>query len=75
VQVAALPDGTAVAVKIADGGDRARVPVAAAALARAGVDPSLLTRFAGQPLLGGGRPVGSVRPVRALDPVTTPARA
>ncbi|GGP61957.1 asparaginase [Streptomyces calvus] len=75
VQVAALPDGTAVAVKIADGGDRARVPVAAAALARAGVDPSLLTGFAGQPLLGGGRPVGSVRPVRALDPVTTPARA
>ncbi|QDI67684.1 asparaginase [Streptomyces calvus] len=75
VQVAALPDGTAVAVKIADGADRARVPVAAAALARAGVDPSLLTRFGGQPLLGGGRPVGSVRPVRALDPVTIPARA
>ncbi|GAA3192408.1 asparaginase [Streptomyces virens] len=75
VQIAALPDGSPVAVKIADGGDRARVPVAAAALARAGVDPSLLTRFAGQPLLGGGRPVGSVRPVRALDPVTIPARA
>ncbi|MEU6591304.1 asparaginase [Streptomyces sp. NPDC046881] len=69
VQVAALPDGTAVAVKIADGANRARIPVAAAALARAGVDPALLTEFAGEPLLGGGEPVGCVRPVRALDPV------
>ncbi|MEU9733933.1 asparaginase [Streptomyces sp. NPDC048002] len=68
VQVAALPDGRAVAVKIADGAVRARIPVAAAALARAGVDPGLLTEFAGEPLLGGGRPVGRVRPVRALDP-------
>ncbi|MGW5610618.1 asparaginase [Streptomyces sp. NPDC003753] len=70
VQVAALPDGRAVAVKIADGANRARIPVAAAALARAGVDPAALTEFAGEPLLGGGEPVGSVRPVRALDPVT-----
>lgn len=38
VQVAALPDGTAIAVKIADGNDRARLPVTLAALARAGVD-------------------------------------
>nr|WP_225078867.1 asparaginase [Streptomyces sp. CoT10] len=68
VQVAALPDGRAVAVKIADGANRARVPVAAAALARAGVDPAALAEFAGEPLLGGGRPVGSVRPARALDP-------
>ncbi len=70
VQVAALPDGRAVAVKIADGANRARVPVAAAALARAGVDPAALAEFAGEPLLGGGRPVGGVRPVRALDPLT-----
>ncbi|MFF4792114.1 asparaginase [Streptomyces sp. NPDC001276] len=68
VQVAALPDGRAVAVKIADGANRARVPVAAAALARAGVDPAALAEFAGEPLLGGGRPVGRVRPARALDP-------
>ncbi|MEU6576808.1 asparaginase [Streptomyces sp. NPDC046805] len=67
VQVAALPDGRAIAVKIADGAGRARVPVSAAALARAGVDPALLTAFAGEALLGGGKPVGSVRPVRALD--------
>ncbi|MFF9276624.1 asparaginase [Streptomyces griseosporeus] len=71
VQVAALPDGRAVAVKIADGANRARIPVSAAALALAGVDPTLLTPFAGEPLLGGGIPVGGVHPVRALDPLPT----
>ncbi|WEO99111.1 asparaginase [Streptomyces sp. FXJ1.172] len=75
VQVAALPDGRAIAVKIADGANRARIPVAAAALARAGVDPGLLAEFAGEPLLGGGEPVGFVRAVRALDPVPMPACA
>ncbi|WP_037680047.1 asparaginase [Streptomyces griseus] len=75
VEVAALPDGRAVAVKIADGANRARIPVTAAALARAGVDPDLLGEFAGEPLLGGGEPVGSVRPVRALDPVAAAAHA
>lgn len=75
VEVAALPDGRAVAVKISDGANRARVPVTAAALVRAGVDPALLTEFAGEPLLGGGEPVGCVRPVRALDPVTVRACA
>lgn len=69
VQVAALPDGRAVAVKVSDGANRARVPVAAAALVRAGVEEGLLAEFAGEPLLGGGEPVGRVRPVRALDPV------
>ncbi|OIK26111.1 asparaginase [Streptomyces malaysiense] len=68
VQVAALPDGRAVAVKIADGADRARIPVAARALERAGVDPALLTGFAGQALLGGGVPVGAVRVVGEPDP-------
>jgi L-asparaginase II len=38
VQVAALPDGTAIAFKIADGGDRARQPVLAAALELCGID-------------------------------------
>ncbi|MEW2402436.1 asparaginase [Streptomyces sp. NPDC046862] len=66
VQVAALPDGRAAAVKIADGADRARVPVTAAALARAGVDPATLEEFAGAPLLGGGEVVGHIRPARAL---------
>ncbi|MEV0321582.1 asparaginase [Streptomyces sp. NPDC050658] len=69
VQVAALPDGRAVAVKIADGADRARVPVTAAALARCGVDPAALAEFAGAPLLGGGAVVGAIRPARALEPL------
>ena len=71
VEVAALPDGRAVAVKIADGASRARVPVTAAALARAGVDPERLAEFQGEALLGGGRPVGCVRPVRSLEPVVS----
>ncbi|MFF0200363.1 asparaginase [Streptomyces sp. NPDC005017] len=75
VEVAALPDGRVVAVKIADGADRARVPVAAAALARAGVDASLLTAFSGEALLGGGRRVGAVRAVRALDPLAVGSAA
>ncbi|MFF5978813.1 asparaginase [Streptomyces olindensis] len=75
VQVAALADGRAVAVKIADGANRARVPVTAAALARAGVDPELLSEFQGEPLLGGGREVGRVRPVRSLEPLAGAARA
>ncbi|MEV6942870.1 asparaginase [Streptomyces sp. NPDC051172] len=75
VEVAALADGRAVAVKISDGANRARIPVTAAALARAGVDPALLTRFAGEPLLGGGEPVGQIRPVRALEPLTVRACA
>ncbi|QFR02340.1 asparaginase [Streptomyces phaeolivaceus] len=69
VQVAALPDGRAVAVKIADGANRARVPVAAAALVRAGVEPEALASFSGEVLLGGGREVGRVSAVRALDPM------
>ncbi|MFD8219584.1 asparaginase [Streptomyces sp. NPDC059697] len=70
VQMAALPDGRAVAVKIADGADRARGPVAAAALARAGVAPALLAEFGSVPLLGGGAVVGGLRPTRALDPLS-----
>ncbi|MET7998674.1 asparaginase [Amycolatopsis sp. NPDC005232] len=45
VQLAALPDGTAVALKIADGGDRARAAVLAAALERCGVDAGVLEPF------------------------------
>ncbi|MFC0602644.1 asparaginase [Streptomyces palmae] len=66
VQIAALPDGQAVAVKIADGGDRARALVTAAGLVHAGVDPAPLAEFMGSPLLGGGEPVGLIRPAGAL---------
>ncbi|MFF8027064.1 asparaginase [Streptomyces sp. NPDC007896] len=70
VQMAALPDGRAVAVKIADGANRARGPVAAAALARAGVAPALLAEFGSVPVLGGGAVVGGLRPARVLDPLS-----
>ena len=59
VFAAALPDGRAAAVKIADGTSRAAGIVLATALALVGidVDPSEL----GDPILGHGRPVGAVR--------------
>jgi L-asparaginase II len=63
VFAAALPDGRAVAVKIADGGDRARPPVMAAALAQIGVDVGGLAPLIEQKIMGHGRQVGSVRVV------------
>ncbi|MGW7492086.1 asparaginase [Streptomyces sp. NPDC054786] len=68
VQIAALPDGRAVGVKIADGADRARMPVTAAALAHCGVDPAVLAPFAATPVIGGGAPVGTLRATEALTP-------
>jgi L-asparaginase II len=63
VYAAALPDGRAIAVKIDDGGQRARPPVMVAALRRLGVDVSALDDLATAPLLGGGRQVGEIRSV------------
>ena len=61
VFAAALPDGRAAAVKIADGNARAAGIVLAAGLAAIGVDvdPNQL----GEPIRGHGEPVGRVRPV------------
>jgi L-asparaginase II len=56
-----VPAGLAVAVKIADGANRARLPVAVGALRSLGVRNEELDALAEEPLLGGGRPVGSVR--------------
>jgi len=61
VYAAALPDGRTVALKIEDGGQRARPPVMAAALARLGVDAPVLAKMGSAALLGGGEPVGYVR--------------
>ena len=58
VQLVGLPDGRAVAVKVSDGGDRARMPVTVRILAALDVDTSPLARLAATPVLGGGRPVG-----------------
>jgi L-asparaginase II len=62
VFVAGLPDGRAVAVKIADGAARAAAVVAAAALRTLGVDvPVEIDAALAPPALGGGRTVGRVR--------------
>ncbi len=61
VYAAALPDGRAVALKIADGGGRAAPVVLAAGLRAAGVRAEVLDRLAEAPVLGHGQPVGVVR--------------
>ena len=63
VYAAALPDGRAVALKIDDGGQRARPPVMTAALRALGVEAAVLDDQETAALLGGGVPVGAVRPV------------
>jgi len=60
VHCAALRDGRAVAVKITDGGDRARMPVLIGGLRMLGLDSDLLTELGTGVVLGGGRPVGTV---------------
>ncbi|WP_448631091.1 asparaginase [Cellulomonas soli] len=60
VYAAGLPDGSAVAVKIADGSARPRAAVLAAALAVAGVDPAVVGPIGRTPVLGHGEPVGEV---------------
>lgn len=57
-----LPDGRGVALKIADGSERAVPVVVAALLRRLGVGPvALWDALAEAPVLGHGRPVGEVR--------------
>ena len=66
VFAAALPDGAAVAVKVADGAARAAVPLLVAGLRALAVEGEVLERLATTPVLGGGAPVGVLRPVAAL---------
>lgn len=69
VFVAALPDGRAVALKVADGANRARPPLMRAALVALGVDVSGVAPAAwASPVMGHGRPVGEVRVTAALGP-------
>jgi L-asparaginase II len=67
VYAAALPDGRAVAIKIADGASRARPAVMLAALASLGVDVSTAAPNLRQPILGHGREVGEVTISRELE--------
>jgi L-asparaginase II len=62
VHVAAVPGRGAVALKIDDGGDRARTPVLTAGLRRLGVPADALAPWLLGPVLGGGRSVGEIRP-------------
>jgi L-asparaginase II len=61
VFAAALADGRAVALKIDDGAERARLPVMAAAMHSLGVDAPVLAELAIVPVLGHGERVGEVR--------------
>ena len=60
VHCAALPDGRCVAVKITDGGDRARMPVLVGGLRHLGLASGLLDELAVGSVLGGDRAVGTV---------------
>ncbi|WP_018331817.1 asparaginase [Actinomycetospora chiangmaiensis] len=61
VLVAALPDGTAVAAKVADGAGRALGPVLLAVLDAVGLAvPAALRAVAAPPVVGKGRPVGEL---------------
>ena len=63
----ALPDGRAVAMKVADGANRARPPIMRGALTLLGIDTSSVDPSAfTSTILGHGRPVGEVRIVGSL---------
>ena len=75
----ALPDGSALALKIDDGGDRARTPAAVAALLASGAldatfgpaEIDAVRRLGHVPVLGGGRPIGILRSL--LEPARSDA--
>lgn len=73
VYAAALPDGRAVAIKVADGASRARPPIMLAALRAMGVDVSAVEPLVRQTILGHGREVGEVRITDALRAVLASA--
>jgi L-asparaginase II len=63
VLAGAMPDGRAVALKLADGSWRGFAAVMLAALDRLGVDTSGAATLRQAPVLGGGRPVGEAHAV------------
>jgi L-asparaginase II len=60
VVAVAVPGRGAIAIKVDDGGMRARTPVLLDELRRLGVEVPVIEEL----VLGGGEPVGQVRPVR-----------
>lgn len=69
IQLVGLADGRAVAVKISDGGDRARMPATVRMLAALGVDTEPLAGIGTAPVLGGGHQVGLLQATDFLSPV------
>jgi L-asparaginase II len=63
VYAAALPSGLSVAVKVADGNDRAAPVVLAEALREAGITADVLDEVGHPPVLGHGDPVGAIEPL------------
>lgn len=66
----ALPGGPAVAVKIADGAQRATTVVLIGLLTELGVGVTGVSELATVDVLGHGRPVGAVRPAGRAMPLT-----
>ncbi len=66
LQLIGLRNGTGVAIKISDGGDRARMPVTVRVLEELGLDGGQLAALASPPVLGGGHPVGVLRAANFL---------
>ncbi|TWD81551.1 asparaginase [Kribbella amoyensis] len=62
VHAVGLPDGRGIAVKIEDGGARARAVVVAAVLRKLGYEHEVIEKHLRLPLLGGGVQVGAVEP-------------
>jgi len=60
VYAVGLADGRGVALKVADGGQRARPVVLAAVLRRLGVPSTAYARLEDAPIMGHGEPVGAV---------------
>lgn len=66
VQLVGLPDGRAVAIKISDGGDRARMPAAVYMLECLGVNTAPLAGISTAPVFGGGHHVGLLQSLNFL---------
>ncbi len=72
VWAAALPDGRAFAAKIDDGGERAQPAVLAAVVRAWGFDGPAVRAWANVPTLGGGQPIGEIRPSEQLTALLSP---
>ena len=73
VQLVGLADGSAVGVKISDGGDRARMPATVRMLEALGHDTGDLSGIATAPVLGGGHEVGRLQATDFLNHTTLSA--